>query len=174
MTKPEPAPFAAILAAPFGALGVRCGEDWVDEIVFLPPAPEVAPGTPLAAETVRQLRAYLANPDSVFSLPLRAGGTAFQQAVWQQICAIPRGETATYGQVAARLGSAARAVGGACRANPLPLVVPCHRVVATGPFFNGGLGGFAGARRGFLPGVKHWLLRHEGVIQGDLLGPEAR
>jgi methylated-DNA-[protein]-cysteine S-methyltransferase len=70
--------------------------------------------------------------------------------------AIPPGRTRSYGDIAAELGSSARAVGNACRANPIPLFIPCHRVVA-----KHGLGGFGGQTRGRLPEIKAWLLRHE-------------
>lgn len=154
----KPSRFQAIVAAPGFCLGVRCNTDTVEEIAFLEPQPELAPTTPLAAETARQLRAYLADPDFEFSLPLEPSGSAFQRRVWRRIAAIPRGRTETYGEVAKAIHSAPRAVGGACGANPFPLVVPCHRVVAAG----GGLGGFARERGGFLLTVKRWLLVHEG------------
>lgn len=112
----------------------------------------------LAAEVARQLEAWAADPRFVFSLPLAPAGTPFQRRVWQALRAIPPGEVRTYGELARQLGSSARAVGGACRANPLPLVVPCHRVVAAG-----GLGGFAGRTRGAALALKRRLLAREGV-----------
>ncbi len=100
----------------------------------------------VAALTVaRRARAeildYLAGFRRVFSVPIRPRGTPFQRSVWDQLAAIPYGGTTSYGAVAERLGKprAARAVGAACRANPLPILVPCHRVVAG----NGALTGFA-------------------------------
>jgi methylated-DNA-[protein]-cysteine S-methyltransferase len=153
-------PFAAVLAAPTFALGVRCNDDEITEIVYLEPRAEVAPQSLLAQEAVRQLRAYLAAPRFVFSLPLAPAGTAFQRRVWDGIAAIPCGATRSYGALAAAIGSGPRAVGNACGANPYPLVVPCHRVVAA----NHGLGGFARQRGGFLLDVKRWLLAHEGVL----------
>lgn len=149
--------YQAIVAAPGFTLGVQCSDEEITAIDFLEPRPEVAATTPLAAETVRQLKAYMADPGFAFGLPLRPAGTAFQRRVWAQISAIPPGETHTYGQLAQNLNNAARAVGQACGANPYPIVVPCHRVIATG----GGLGGFARERGGFLLDVKRWLLRHE-------------
>lgn len=146
----------AIVAAPGFALGVRCTNEHITGILFLPPQAEVPATTPLAAEAARQLHAWLADHDHAFDLPLAAAGTAFQNRVWAQIRAIPRGATRRYGQLARTLGSAARAVGQACGANPYPVVVPCHRVVATG-----GPGGFAHARVGLLLDIKHWLLAHE-------------
>jgi methylated-DNA-[protein]-cysteine S-methyltransferase len=153
-----PNDFDAIVAAPGFALGIRCdGDDWVEQISFIEPRPEKKPRTPLAAETARQLHAYLKQPDFVFGLPLKPTGTIFQRRVWQQIAAIPCGITRTYGEVAKSLSNAPRAVGQACGANPFPLVVPCHRVIATG----GGLGGFSRHGGGFLLDVKRWLLAHE-------------
>ncbi len=151
--------YQAVVATPGFALGVRCCDDEVTAIEFLEPQPEQPPTTPLAAETVRQLHAYLNDPAFEFDLPLRPAGTTFQRRVWAEIATIPSGETHTYGQLAKSLKNAPRAVGQACGANPYPVVVPCHRVVATGS----GLGGFARERGGFLLDVKRWLLRHEGI-----------
>lgn len=151
--------YQAIVAAPGFCLGVQCDADEITGIDFLEPRAEVAPATPLAAEAVRQLKAYIADPHFAFGLPLRPAGTIFQRRVWEQIAAIPSGQTHTYGEVARKIKNAPRAVGQACGSNPYPIVVPCHRVVATG----GGLGGFARERGGFLLDVKRWLLRHEGI-----------
>jgi methylated-DNA-[protein]-cysteine S-methyltransferase len=79
--------------------------------------------------------------------------------IWALLRAIPVGQTRTYGEVARELGSAARAVGQACRANPCPIVVPCHRVVG-----RHGLGGFAGDHQGSRLAIKRWLLHHEGCF----------
>ena len=149
--------YQAIVAAPGFALGVRCSDDEVTRIDFLEAQPERAPQSPLAGEAVRQLQAYLADPDFQFGLPLRPAGTTFQRRVWAQIAAIPSGETQSYGQLAKSIKNAPRAVGQACGANPYPLVVPCHRVIAT----SGGLGGFNRHGGGFLLEVKRWLLQHE-------------
>jgi len=149
--------YNAIVSAPGFSLGVHCTDDEITAIDFLEPRPAQAPTTPLAAEAVRQLQAYLDDPAFEFSLPLRPSGTPFQRRVWTQIAAIPPGRTDTYGQLAKMLKNAPRAVGQACGANPFPLVVPCHRVVATG----GGLGGFSRHGGGFLLDIKRWLLKHE-------------
>lgn len=149
--------YQAIVAAPGFALGVQCDDDEITGIDFLEPRLEQAPTTPLAAEAVRQLKAYIADPGFVFGLPLRPAGTTFQRRVWEQISAIPCGQTNTYGQLAKNLKNAPRAVGQACGANFYPIVIPCHRVIATG----GGLGGFNRERGGFLLDVKRWLLDHE-------------
>lgn len=141
------------------ALGVRCDADEVLAVDFLAPRAALTPRTPLAKETVRQLRAYLKDPAFEFGLPLAPAGTPFQRRVWAGIAAIPSGETRTYGDLAKSINSAPRAVGGACGANPYPVIVPCHRVVASG----GGLGGFAHERGGWLLEIKRWLLSHEGA-----------
>jgi methylated-DNA-[protein]-cysteine S-methyltransferase len=150
--------FAAVLPAPTFSIGIRCNDDEITEIAYLEPTAEVKPTTPLAKEAVRQLRAYLKDPRFEFGLPLAPAGTHFQRKVWQQIAAISCGATRSYGEVAAAIHSGPRAVGNACGANPYPLVVPCHRVLAA----NQGLGGFARQRGGFLLEVKKWLLQHEG------------
>ena len=93
----------------------------------------------------------------MFDLPLAPEGTAFQKRVYAAMQRIPFGGMRSYGELAAELGSAARAVGGACGSNPLPIVIPCHRVVAAG----GGLGGFSG---GAGASTKTWLLHHEGAL----------
>lgn len=127
-----------------------------------PPLSALPPGTAQQAGLARaqqQLQAWLDDPAYRFSLPLAARGSGFQQRVWAAIAAIPCGQTRSYGQLATALGSAARAVGQACGANPLPLIVPCHRVIAA----SGRLGGFDGEAAGSLPALKHWLLAREGV-----------
>lgn len=156
------ASYQAIVAAPGFCLGMQCDAEEITGIDFLAPRPVQEPTTALAAEAVRQLEAYLADPAFTFSLPLRPAGTSFQRRVWQQIAAIPGGRTQTYGQLAKNIKNAPRAVGQACGANPYPVVVPCHRIIATG----GGLGGFARERGGFLLDVKRWLLQHEHSLPG--------
>ncbi len=157
MTKCREPDYQAIVAAPSFCIGVRCDEDEIHALDYLEPCPEVLPKNPLAGEAMRQFRAYLNDADFEFGLPLRPSGTAFQRRVWAQIAAIPNHQTRTYGEVAKALHNAPRAVGQACGANPFPLVVPCHRVIATG----GGLGGFARNGGGFMLDVKRWLLAHE-------------
>ena len=153
--------FAAIVEAPFGAIGIRTEAGAVRELVYLPPKfNEKAPTDKLAERAARQVERYFVEPDFRFDLPLAEAGTAFQRKVWDVIAAIPRGDVLTYGEVAKIVQSAPRAVGQACGANWFPLVIPCHRVTASG-----GLGGFAhhDDETGFYLGVKRWLLAHEGV-----------
>ena len=154
--------YNAIVSAPGFALGVQCSDDEITHIDFLEPQAGQPANTPLAGEAARQLKAYLLNPSFEFGLPLRPSGTTFQRRVWSQIATIPSGKTNSYGQLAKTLNNAPRAVGQACGANPFPVVVPCHRVIASG----GGLGGFARERGGFLLDVKRWLLKHENCLPG--------
>jgi methylated-DNA-[protein]-cysteine S-methyltransferase len=151
------AAYDAVLAAPFGALGVCIQGEALRDIGFLPAGTLVSgPQSTAAHEVVRQLAAYLRDPRTRFDMPLVPAGTPFQRRVWAAMARIPVGETRTYGELAQALGSSARAVGQACGENPLPVVVPCHRVVSAA-----GLGGFAHRTDGFLLFVKRWLLAHE-------------
>lgn len=152
--------YAAIVSAPGFSIGIDCNADEITAIDYLEPCAELAPKTPLAKEAVRQLRAWLKDSRFEFGLPLAPAGTHFQRRVWTRIAAIPAGQTLSYGEVAAAIGSGPRAVGNACGANPYPIVVPCHRVVAA----NHGLGGFGRQGAGFLLEVKRWLLRHENAV----------
>ena len=110
------------------------------------------------APVVAKVVGFVEAPALGLELPLDVRGTAFQQRVWQALCAIPAGSTVSYGELAMRIGSprSARAVAGACAANTLAVVIPCHRVVAIR-----GMGGYCGSGTGPLLKVKRWLLRHE-------------
>lgn len=105
---------------------------------------------------VKQLQGYFSAPAFCLETRLQLDGTPFQRRVWQALRRIPAGRTLTYGELARQLGSSPRAVGGACRSNKIPLVIPCHRVVA-----KAGLGGFMGRTRGAGLVLKQWLLEHE-------------
>ncbi|NBC32679.1 MAG: methylated-DNA--[protein]-cysteine S-methyltransferase [Alphaproteobacteria bacterium] len=111
---------------------------------------------PVLREACGQLSAYFAGRLTRFDLPLAPAGTPFRQRVRAAMAAIPYGQTLTYGAIARALDTAPRAVGGACGANPLPIIIPCHRVVG-----GNGPGGYSGARG---LATKHWLLAHEGAI----------
>ena len=116
---------------------------------------EFQQATPLLAAIRDALDAYFDGEQPDFDFPLRPHGTAFQQSVWQEMRAIPYGETRSYGEIAKALSSSPRAVGNACGANPIPIIVPCHRIVSqTGP---GGYSGDGGIE------TKRWLLQLEGV-----------
>jgi len=138
-------------------VAVATREGRVAEIRYLPLASSTISSTnPLAERAARQLERYREDPDSPFDLPLLIEGTPFQRRLWDALCEIPRGKTLTYGELARRLGGEARAVGQACGDNRLPIVIPCHRVVAAD-----GIGGFSHATGGYLLEAKRWLLLHE-------------
>ncbi len=164
----EPAPgggtdHAARLRTPFAVLGIHTRDGALAGIDYLPlTVRALAPRDAIAAQAVAEIRAYLVDPRHVFTLPLAATGTPFQHAVWDAIAAIPPGESRTYGELARQLRTAPRAVGNACGANPIALVVPCHRVVGS----RGALGGFMGAAAGDPLAIKRWLLVHEGYRFG--------
>lgn len=113
--------------------------------------------TPLLREAKRQLERYFDGELEQFDLPLRPYGTSFRKQVWDAMLRIPYGSTQTYGKIAADVGSPARAVGGACGANPIPIIVPCHRVLGA----NGALGGYSGEGG---TETKAFLLRLEGAL----------
>jgi methylated-DNA-[protein]-cysteine S-methyltransferase len=110
--------------------------------------------TPLLRRARDQLQDYFDGKRLTFDLPLAPEGSAFQKRVWAALCAIPSGETRSYADIARAIGSAPRAVGGANGANPIPLFIPCHRVIAA----DGSLGGYSG---GDGPATKRFLLNHE-------------
>lgn len=116
---------------------------WVGDRITLAPADVDIRETPLLKEAKAQLDAYFAGRLKAFELPLAPAGTEFQMKVWNVLCTIPYGETITYGQLAGRLGNAnaSRAVGMANSRNPLPVFIPCHRVVGTGGKLTGYTGG---------------------------------
>jgi methylated-DNA-[protein]-cysteine S-methyltransferase len=153
--------FTACMRTPFATLGITATDSHVTGIRFL--APDVPAKAPprgsVAFLACVQIGSYLENPRFAFDLPLRLAGTHHRLAVWEAMQRIPAGKVRTYGDLARELKSSPRAVGGACGANPIPLVVPCHRIVGTG-----GLGGFMGAKDdGFELSIKRWLLGHEGA-----------
>jgi methylated-DNA-[protein]-cysteine S-methyltransferase len=144
---------------PFAVLGIRVARDKLTGIDYLPRgAATLDPLTPLAARVCRQIDRYLDDPEFNFTLPFDYEGTEFQCRVWREISSISSGKTHTYNEIAKRLKSAPRPVGGACGANRIPILIPCHRVLAAN-----GIGGFMHARGGFPIEIKRWLLRHEGA-----------
>ncbi len=156
-------PYAAKMRIPCAVLGIRTAEGAVTGIEFLPKTERrQAPTDALARRVVRAIERYLTDPHAAFDLPLADAGTVFQQRVRAARLAIPVGESRTYGEIARALRTAPRAVGNACGANPIALVVPCHRVVGT----HGSLGGFMNAVGGDPLAIKRWLLAHEGYRFG--------
>ncbi|MEO8739648.1 MAG: methylated-DNA--[protein]-cysteine S-methyltransferase [Casimicrobiaceae bacterium] len=158
-----PTAYAAKLDAPFAVLGIRTAGGALTGITYLPPGTHAqAPADATAERVCRQLQHYLADAQFRFTVPLAPSGTPFRRRVWDALASIPVGESRTYGEMARKLATAARAVGGACGANPIALVIPCHRVVGS----QGSLGGFMGVTAGDPIAIKRWLLAHEGYRFG--------
>lgn len=149
--------YQARIQTPFAVLGIIVPGDCLIGIDFLPlDTSPLAPHNALARVVCDAVQQYLQDPGWPTDLPLSLAGTPFQQKVWQAICRIPPGQTLTYKQLAQQVGSGPRAVANACGANPIPLFVPCHRVVASN-----GLGGFMKGRKHDSLNIKQWLLAHE-------------
>lgn len=153
--------YQARIKAPFATLGVIADDAYVQAIHFLPPS--VAAKSPITNTIAHlatvQLMSYLDNPKFRFDLPLRLSGTKHQLDVWHAMQNIAAGKVKTYGELAAAIGSSPRAVGTACGRNPVPIVVPCHRITAAN-----GLGGFMGGKLADPLAIKRWLLTHEGYL----------
>jgi methylated-DNA-[protein]-cysteine S-methyltransferase len=160
------------LDTPIGVLWMACSERGVRKLLFPGagakatldrwlaahmPTHELTTTSALLERTCAELSEYFAGTRHNFTLALDFQGSSFHQRVWLALMQIPYGHTVSYGSLARMLGApkAARAVGAACGANPVPIIAPCHRVLGS----NGALHGFGGG----LP-VKAWLLRHEGVL----------
>lgn len=135
---------------PIGVLTLHEAGNAIIEVTWEADA-DVRP-TPLLENAARQLREYFDHRRSEFDLPLSPHGTDFQRSVWDELKRIPYGETRTYGDVAAALDSAPRAVGGACGRNPIPVLIPCHRVVGAGGKLTGYSGGNGLATKSVLLG----------------------
>lgn len=155
-------PYDAVIDSPIGHLGIRLHDGRLRQVEFL--GDDVALQSavaPAAHGVVDEIRAYFETGRHTSALEIDLEGTEFQRRVWKALLAIPAGQVTTYGALAQKLGTSARAVGNACRRNPVPILVPCHRVVA-----RNGLGGFAGDSDGRLLDIKRCLLVHEGVEIG--------
>ena len=111
-------------------------------------------------QVIYQLDSYCRDPGFVFSLPLSFSGSLHQLKVWQLLRQIRSGSVLSYAAAAQLVNSSARAVGGACGRNPLPVFIPCQRIIAA----NGQLGGFNSGNNSFNLSIKQWLLQHEGIL----------
>lgn len=152
------------LKTPVGVLQVAASDDAVLYIELPQPREAESPferwlrsrhETPVLRAALAQLREYFAGKRHDFDVPVHPAGTGFQQRVWRVVAAIPYGQTVSYGSIADQLGSSARAVGAAVGANPIPIIIPCHRVIGA----DNALVGYGGGLR-----MKIWLLRHEHAL----------
>lgn len=151
--------FDGLYESPLGWLGIRLQGnslihlDWLGAAVT---TPVTGSDFPLVGRVTECLDRYFQSGSAIKNIPLSPPGTPFQKRVWEAIRAIPAGTTRTYGELAAELNTSSRAIGQACRSNPIPIFIPCHRVVAAN-----GIGGFMGKSSKIH--IKQWLLHHEGI-----------
>lgn len=152
--------YSALIDSPVGVLGVSITGNCLSGIEFLGELDADSGQTGRHSDSIKRVRAalkeYFAEGNTIIDINIDLQGTEFQQRVWGVLTSIPAGQTRTYGDIARQLGSSPRAVGNACRRNPVPIFVPCHRVVSAN-----GAGGFMGSTSGRPMKIKNWLLEHE-------------
>src|SRR5690242_7561027 len=149
---------STVVDSPIGLLGLVASDSALTGVSFHAGRARSEGSSPVLDEAARQLDAYFAGELTAFDLPLELHGTEFQRQCWLALATIPYGQTVSYGEQARRLGlgsDKARAVGAANGSNPLPIVLPCHRVIGG----DGSLTGFGGGLH-----VKRYLLEHEGAL----------
>lgn len=152
--------YVASLNSPIGKVYVESDGERIIRVAFNNPGRGRGGSTPkVLKEAVTQLSAYFAGRRKKFDLPLYLVGTAYRKKLWERLMQVPYGKALTYAGLAARVGGNARSAGSACGDNPLLIVVPCHRVLAS----DGLLTGYAGELW-----RKKWLLEHEGALPKDL------
>jgi methylated-DNA-[protein]-cysteine S-methyltransferase len=149
--------FDLVVNTPVGKVGINLDGKLAFDVTLQPEVSRAK--TPAQYAWLKEwLDAYFEDASNWSALPVSLSGTDYQQRVWSALRELGSGEVVTYGELAKSLGSGPRAIGQACRTNPCPLLVPCHRVVAAN-----GRGGFHGHTNGSWPQIKSWLLKHEGV-----------
>lgn len=149
--------FAAVIITPIGKLGLIINNAKLTGLQFLPvDTPILINKNSNANKIASIIEQYFHDPKIAFDVSIDAVGTPLQQKIWQELQRIPVGQTRTYGEVAKIVGTSPRIVGNACRCNPIPLVIPCHRVLS-----KAGLGGYFGVEQEHFLQIKRWLLAHE-------------
>lgn len=156
MLKPNSQHDSVIINTPFGAVGIHIQNDYIVSVELFPNQQQARKATSQFGQYVaQQMNQYFQQANLKLDMPYALAGTPFQKRVWNAISDIPAGKVLTYSELAHRVGSGPRAVANACGANKIPLLIPCHRVVA-----KNGLGGFMQGIEGGLS-IKEWLLAHE-------------
>lgn len=156
----------SIVQSPIGSLKLEASEEALHSISFLDAdLPEQLSEFPILQETQKQLAEYFSGKRKVFELPLCPKGTDFQKSVWDEVYKVPFGETASYLAISKQLGNpdAIRAVGTSNGRNPIPIIIPCHRIIGS----DGSLTGYAGGLA-----RKKWLLDHEAKFSGKAVQQE--
>lgn len=156
MVKPSSQQDNVVINVPFGAVGIHIKSDYIVSVELFSNQQQVREANSQFGQyVVQQVSQYFQQVNSKLDIAYAVAGTPFQKRVWNAISDIPAGKVLTYSELAQRVGSGPRAVANACGANKIPLLVPCHRVVA-----KKGLGGFMQGVEGGLK-IKEWLLAHE-------------
>jgi methylated-DNA-[protein]-cysteine S-methyltransferase len=152
--------YDAIFTTDIATIGIQLDDSKLIKVDYLTRKNNKRPTSKLAENIQNKIETYLKNKSKVDSLKIdvKLDVTPFQEKVLNQLVLIPYGETKTYGEIAKKLKTSPRAVGNACRRNPVPIVIPCHRVVASK-----GLGGYSGATEGETQDIKRQLLKLEGI-----------
>ena len=149
--------YQATVSTPIGKIGVRTSDKCLLGIDYLGKDDLIVrPKIMIAKETIEQVLCYFSDPEFSFEIPFSLNVTPFQKIVLQVLQEIPVGGTRTYTELAQQLGTKPRPVGNACRRNPIPIVIPCHRIVASSS-----MGGYSGVIKGPFLEIKRWLLQHE-------------
>lgn len=149
--------FSSVIDSPLGKLGIRCTPSHLTQLSFLSAEYDCHQSkNPLDQQVIQELRAYFANPQHVFTIPLQPKGSPFQHNVWQHLQQLPVSKTQTYGELAKALKTGPRAIGQACRTNQIAIIIPCHRILARHH-----AGGYMGTLSGQPLERKRWLLKHE-------------
>jgi methylated-DNA-[protein]-cysteine S-methyltransferase len=152
--------YSLILSSPLGTLGLILQESKLIRLELLTKDDGFKiPKDTLSRHITNQFSLYFNDPLHKFDLNINPLGTPFQQSAWEAMCTIPSGKTLSYGQLSKQLKTGPRAIGQACRTNPLPIIIPCHRIVGATD-----IGGYSGAKNGRWLEVKKWLLTHEKSI----------
>ncbi|MCB5186118.1 methylated-DNA--[protein]-cysteine S-methyltransferase [Methylobacillus gramineus] len=151
-----PQNFSAVIEAPFGAIGVYVDDEYVSGIKLIPEhLSACCASQPFVQYVALQLKRYLQDASTSLDIPHVLQGTPFQKRVWRKMNEIPLGQVWSYSELAEQVASGPRAVANVCGANHLPLLIPCHRIVA-----KNGIGGFMQGTANGLD-IKRWLLQHE-------------
>lgn len=155
--------FEYILPSPIGMLGLNVSSNGIQCLSYIMKHAEVKlPKDGLPLNVYQQINEYFELVRTEFDLPIDIMGTIFQKRVWEKVGKIAYGKSLTYGEIAKAISSGPRAVGNACRSNPIPIIIPCHRVVK-----KTGIGGYCGSLTGKEIQQKDWLLRHESEASTD-------
>lgn len=156
--------YDAIYKSPVGKLGFRLCGSRLMQLTFLPRYIQTSTNIqqPLIQHVISELDAYFRDPFHAFDVPIATQGTPFQERIWEALLTIPPGKTMTYGEFGKQLNTSARAIGNACRTNPIPIIIPCHRIVA-----HNTLGGYAGSTKTPKLTIKKQLLNHEQKPQSE-------